>query len=233
MTAVEEASRHLILSCQGLVKAIAVRIHSNVPRCVELDDLIGYGELGLAEAAHDFDPARGVQFATYAYYRIRGAIFDGLAKMTWPTRAQIEQWLYDRNAGEVLRGEGEEKERPEDCLGAHTKHFGRITERLFVAYLASHADVDDETGPELTIEDRAAIPPSIQAARQENCQMLRELLKGLPADAQQLIQSMYFDGRNLSETAEKLGISKSWASRLHARTLDRLAGSLRRLGVDE
>jgi DNA-directed RNA polymerase specialized sigma subunit len=34
--------------------------------------------VGLAEAARQFDPSRGGQFTTYAYYRIRGAILDGL-----------------------------------------------------------------------------------------------------------------------------------------------------------
>jgi RNA polymerase sigma factor for flagellar operon FliA len=233
MSAVEEASRLLIMSCQGLVKAIAVRVHSNAPRSVSLDDLIGYGELGLAEAARDFDPERGVQFSTFAYYRIRGAIFDGLAKMTWPTRAQLNHWLYQRSAAAVLQGEAANGE-PHDCqLDEHATTFGRVTQQLFVAYLASNVSDVDEEWPELAIEDDTAPPPADEAARRENCRMLRELIKALPADAHQLIYSMYFDGQNLSEAAEKLGISKSWASRLHSRTLDRLAGSLRRLGVED
>jgi RNA polymerase sigma factor for flagellar operon FliA len=233
MSAVEEASRMLILSCQGLVKAIAVRVHSNAPRSVSLDDLIGYGELGLAEAARDFEPDRGVQFSTFAYYRIRGAIFDGLAKMTWPTRAQLNQWLYQRNAAEVLQADAGDGEPAECTLEEHVARFGRVTQQLFVAYLASSVDDEDAERPELAIEDDTALPPADLAARRENCHMLRELIKALPADAHQLIYSMYFEGQNLSEAAEKLGISKSWASRLHSRTLDRLAGSLRRLGVEE
>ena len=233
MKKVEEASRLLILSCQGLVKAIAVRVHSNAPRSVSLDDLIGYGELGLTEAARDFDPDRGVQFSTFAYYRIRGAIFDGLAKMTWPTRMRLNQWLYQRNADEVLQIEAGDGE-PCDCsLEEHVKKFGRVTQQLFVAYLASNFGGDDDDRPELAIEDAALPAPADVAARRENCLMLRELIKALPADAHQLIYSMYFDGQNLTEAAEKLGISKSWASRLHARTLERLAGSLRRLGVED
>jgi RNA polymerase sigma factor for flagellar operon FliA len=232
MSTVEDASRLLMLSCQGLVKAIAVRIHGGAPRCVELDDLIGYGELGLAEAAHDFDPERGVQFSTYAYYRIRGAIFDGLAKMTWPTRRQLNQWLFARNADDVLYGDAVIDEPVNCSLEMHAKRFGRVTRQLFVAYLVSHGDSEDGQ-PELAIEDTATLPASVHAARRENCQILHELLKALPADSHSLIYSMYFDDQNLSEAAEKLGISKSWASRLHARTLDRLAGSLRRLGVDD
>jgi RNA polymerase sigma factor for flagellar operon FliA len=233
MNAIDEASRLLIMSCQGLVKAIAVRIHSNAPRSVSLDDLIGYGELGLAEAARDFDPDRGVQFATFAYYRIRGAIYDGLSKMTWPTRAQLGRWLYQRNAADVLELEAGSGEPADYTLDEHATRLGRVTQQLFVAYLASNMADEDGERPELAIEDESALPPAEVAAQRENCLMLRELIKALPADAHQLIYNMYFEGQNLSEAAEKLGISKSWASRLHARTLDRLAGSLRRLGVEE
>lgn len=74
---------HWIEQCQGLVRSLAVRIHRKLPACIELDDLIAYGELGLLEAAQSFDPRRGCQFSTFAYYRIRGAIYDGAAKMGW------------------------------------------------------------------------------------------------------------------------------------------------------
>lgn len=56
---------------QSLVHALATKIHRNVPVRVELDDLVAYGEIGLAEAARDYDPSFGTQFTTFAYYRVR------------------------------------------------------------------------------------------------------------------------------------------------------------------
>jgi RNA polymerase sigma factor for flagellar operon FliA len=232
MSTVEESSRLRIISCQGLVKSIAVRVHSNVPRSVELDDLIGYGELGLTEAARDFDPDRGIQFSTYAYYRIRGAIYDGLAKITWPNRLRRQQLLYQRQADEILRAEAETAEAGELPPEDQATRLGRVSERLFVAYLAAHSHVDLDENGELVVEDRSAVPPSDHAARAECCRLLREVITTLPPDAHQLIHSVYFDGQNLTEASENLGISRSWASRLHARTLERLADSLRRRGVD-
>ena len=72
----------LIEQGQALVFSLAARIARSVPVRVDLEDLIGYGELGLAQAARDFVPDRGAEFTSYAYYRVRGAIFDGLAQMT-------------------------------------------------------------------------------------------------------------------------------------------------------
>jgi RNA polymerase sigma factor for flagellar operon FliA len=40
------------------------------------EDFMAAGKLGLVEAASRFEPDRGVPFLTYAFARIRGAIFD-------------------------------------------------------------------------------------------------------------------------------------------------------------
>jgi RNA polymerase sigma factor for flagellar operon FliA len=45
---------------------------------VAIEDLIGAGNVGLAEAARRFDPKKGNLFATFARHRIRGAITDSL-----------------------------------------------------------------------------------------------------------------------------------------------------------
>ncbi|MCC6510007.1 MAG: sigma-70 family RNA polymerase sigma factor, partial [Pirellulaceae bacterium] len=97
----------LIAEGQALVRSLALRIYRNVPVRVDLDDLIAYGEVGLAEAARDFQPDRGNQFSTYAYYRIRGAIYDGLAKMTWTSRARYRKMRYESMANDVLESERE------------------------------------------------------------------------------------------------------------------------------
>ena len=41
-----------------------------------------------------------------------------------------------------------------------------------------------------------------------------------------LIRGAYFEGLTLKEAGERIGISKAWASRLHAKTLGQLARSL-------
>ncbi len=78
------------------------RIHRSVPVRVDLEDLIAYGELGLAQAARDFDPSRDCRFVTFAYYRVQGAIYDGLAKMTWTSRSRYKRLRYQQLANDVL-----------------------------------------------------------------------------------------------------------------------------------
>ena len=80
MTIADNVPRELIDEGQALVKSLAARIHRNLPVHVDFDDLISYGQIGLAEAAQDFDAEQGTRFTTFAYYRIRGAILDGNVK---------------------------------------------------------------------------------------------------------------------------------------------------------
>ncbi len=61
-----------------LVGTIARTLSRGLPSCVELDELINDGVLGLMEALARYDPTRGVGFSTYAGHRIRGAMLDGL-----------------------------------------------------------------------------------------------------------------------------------------------------------
>ena len=56
--------QQLMTSCQGLVRSIAWKIHQRLPAHVDLEDLVSYGQIGLAEAARDFDSGRGGQFST-------------------------------------------------------------------------------------------------------------------------------------------------------------------------
>ena len=73
----------LVEQYRSFVTALAKKILRSLPSFVELEDLEGYGQIGLIEASRRFDPTRGVQFKTFAYYRIRGAIYDGIRKMAW------------------------------------------------------------------------------------------------------------------------------------------------------
>src|SRR5690606_40878733 len=57
---------------------------STMPHSIELSDLVQDGVLGLIDAAHRFDEARGIKFETFAERRVRGAIIDALRRDAWP-----------------------------------------------------------------------------------------------------------------------------------------------------
>jgi len=231
MTAPDQTPEQLVEQCQGLVRSLATRIRRKLPPNTDLEDLIAYGQVGLVEAARDFDPTRGSQFSTYAYYRIRGAIYDGLSKMTWFSRAQRKQVHYERMSNEVLRSEGEQgRQTANRSMETEIRWLRDTSRALTVVYLATHGSPQDEAD-EARLVDQSTPPPPAVAIGVESCEKLRELINALPPEAGTLIRATYFDGLTLQEAGQKIGVSKSWASRLHAKTLQRLARSLRLLEV--
>ena len=230
---VASKTHQLIESCQGLVRSLALKIHRGLPAQVELDDLIAYGQVGLSEAARDFDADRG-QFSTFAYYRIRGAIYDGLSSMSWIKRSQIRRLKYEQMADEVLRlesegGTGESAGNSGDDL----EWLKTVTSSLAMVYLATQAAGDDDESAELMVADDSTPEPEERAMTQEAHQKLNELIDRLPPDAAVLIRAAYFEGLTLTAAAQRLGIGKAWASRLHAKALQQLGKLLRNAGIFE
>jgi RNA polymerase sigma factor for flagellar operon FliA len=226
------SEKDLIQQGQALVRSLATRISRQSPPGVDFEDLVAYGELGLAEAARDFDPDKGCQFVTFAYYRIRGAIYDGLAKMTWTSRSRYRRLRFEQMAGEALAAEAGEAPRDETLVQGAT-WLGKVTDRLAVVYFATHGDESGGGIRDSTLEDPGAMSAPAIVARREISQQLRAMLETLPKVERDLIEAVYFQGTSLQEAANQLSISKSWASRLHARTLEKLGQSLRRMGVSE
>ena len=215
----------LIDEGQGLVRSLALKVHRGLPIRVELDDLIAYGQLGLAEAAQAYDPDQGTRFTSFAYYRIRGAIYDGVSKMSWTSRARLRRMRFQAMADEVLENEhGEDADNgsPEDDVA----WLGRVTERLAVVYLVTGEDDETGSSPVDNAVDTQDAPSKV-VANAELQRKLRTVVNDLPVDARRLITSIYFDGYTLTQAADRCGISKSWASRLHAKSLDQMAGWLK------
>lgn len=201
----------LINGCQGLVRSIAWKIHQKLPKSVDLDDLIGYGQVGLAEAARDFDSQRSVKFTTYAYYRVRGAILDGLSTMAWFTKADYARGNYERSANDLM----ETSRQSED--GNDTEWFRQTAHSLSMSYIMTHWG---DTG---VAEPTDSATPSDAAESDDLQHKVRGMIDELPTQEQTLMRGVYFDGLTIKAAGERIGISKAWASRLHARTLGSLA----------
>lgn len=233
MTTTPKTTNELIEECQGLVRSLAWKARAGLPRQVDLDDLIGYGQVGLAEAANAYDPSRNVKFATFAYYRVRGAIYDGITMMSWFRQSPSTWAKYEQATNEILQGDGSEQDdSQETTLEDEARWLKSIAGRLAVAYLATGPD-DSRSNEESQLVDESTPSPQTALCEKEVCRKLRALIDALPGQEGILIRAAYYEGLSLKEAARRIGVSKSWASRLHAKTLKRLANSLRQMGITE
>ena len=72
------ARNRLVLFYAPLVKFAAERIAAGVSHLGTLDDFCQIGVVGLIDAIERFDPSSGYKFSTYAGFRVRGSILDGI-----------------------------------------------------------------------------------------------------------------------------------------------------------
>jgi RNA polymerase sigma factor for flagellar operon FliA len=219
-----------------LVTLVARQVAASLGSGIEFDDLLAFGREGLLDAARRFDSARAVPFKSYANYRVRGAILDGARRVAPLPRRTYEKIAASRAASLVSEGELE-------FSAAVTPAGPEINEEFLLEHLAGVATAaaislaanaaNSRSSGELTLafaEFDAASSPEEAYARAELTANVRAALADLPAEEAELVRRHYFEGENLEVAGEKLGISKSWASRLHARAVHRLSKRLRALG---
>lgn len=205
-----------------LVHAIAGKLRSRLGKTMEPGDLLGYGTQGLMEAAKKFDPKQGVAFSTFAYYRIRGAIFDGMRTMAWYSRSDYARFRADERQNEYLanladRDGAERAARPSanadkaELLEDVADILGGVA-AVHIASIHAAQDVAD---------DRFKAPDQ-EVESAEEIARVRKALGKLPERERQLLELYYFRDMSLDAAGAKLGLSKSWASRLHARAVEHL-----------
>jgi RNA polymerase sigma factor for flagellar operon FliA len=219
------------------VRSIASKIKDQLPREIEFDDLYNYGMQGLLEAAERYDRKHGVTFQTFAYYRVRGAMFDGLRNMGWLPRHEYARLRFEERAAAYLSnltereaGAGAGGELPsvvnlEDEVRQVAEALGGVA-AIFVTTMEGQKERGD-TATGMTPS------PQLDVERQERDVAVEEALKELPEKERRLLQLYYFEDRPLEEAGKIMGLSKSWSSRLHARAIDLLKQSLARHVVPE
>jgi RNA polymerase sigma factor for flagellar operon FliA len=210
----------------SLVQAIAAKLKRTLPRSVEFDDLVGYGTKGLLEAAERFDPTQGATFTTFAYYRIRGAMLDGMRTMGWYSRADYARHRAEERANEYMRNQAERDTAARQAAPGNPP--GKAAALEAIADLLGGVATIHITSLEAagSIADEKLPAPDADLERVQSKARVRAALERLPEKERALMQMYYFGDKNLEEAGAVLGLSKSWACRLHARAVGILRDAL-------
>jgi RNA polymerase sigma factor for flagellar operon FliA len=204
----------LVEAHRSYAQALAAQILRGLPPRVERSEINAAAELGLVEAASGYDAKRGVQFKTFAYYRIRGAVYDCLRKMSWASGAVRRQLVADRGTNDYLRDYTEVSMPPADLADAG-RELERITGSVVCTYLLSLESLKFEIAA-----DGESAEQKMQGDEQRR--RLATALADLPPNNRQVVEEYYFRDLSLEQIGEKLKLSKSWVCRIHAKSLEML-----------
>jgi RNA polymerase sigma factor for flagellar operon FliA len=221
-TSVRAEADRLIESHVSYSHAIAAEVVRKLPPDLERKDIEGWAELGLVEAAHSFDPTRGVQFKTFAYYRIKGAIYDGLRKMGWYSKGLYQQMRFEMHANDYMQDVSCDPSHGA-APAAQLQGLKDVAANLISCYMLSLEAMPQEP------EDQSKRSAEEEVVRNQESKNLHLSLAQLPETNRRVLEYCYFQGLTLEEAGRKLGLSKSWVCRLHAKSLELLRLQLARL----
>lgn len=233
-----DAANELIRNYMYLVNFHVERIATNLPSNINKDDIKSLGLLGLYDALNKFEPARDLKFDTYASFRIRGAIIDGLRKEDWLSRSTREKTKKVERAARELEqifqrapsadeiAEKVNMKAPEVELAIRDSLFANL---LSIEEKSKDGSGELKEGIGYSIPDETTELPENFVLKNEMKAELAEEIKSLNKNEQMVISLFYHEELTLTEIGQVLGLTTSRISQIHKRSIFKLRNSLKKI----
>ena len=222
-----ECQQERVVASLPFVESLARRMASTMPHSIDLGDLVQDGVLGLMDAAHRYDEARGIKFETFAERRVRGAMIDALRRDAWPrgvrrvrreleaAREQLRRELgAEPTLSDLARRVGSDEARLERTIL-------RINTIESTSPLANFDSIDSASLPAVLVPSEPPSPHRL-FEQSEVRGRVRSALAQLPARERRIIGMYYFAEATMKQIGEAIGVNESRVSQLHARAMQRL-----------
>jgi RNA polymerase sigma factor FliA len=200
---------------QPYAKRLAVRLYVlRRDNSVSFADYLQYAHVGLVESIDRFEPERPVLFETFASYRIRGAILNGLAKET-ELSAQRQYWAARvRDRVRSLQSDALDH----DDVAKTLDGFVGLTVGLAIGLLLE--------SPLEPADESTASNPYAAAELGQLVLRIKERVAALPERERELLDLHYFQHEPFQEIAARFNVTKGRISQLHSQALQRLRAQL-------
>lgn len=223
----------LIKRYTPLVSYHVQRISTSLPKNVSRDELTSLGMMGLFDALNKFDISRDLKFDTYASFRVRGAIIDGLRKEDWLPRSAREKSKKLEVQIEMMEQQLQRHVTPIEIareLGVSVEDVYQTVQEHFMSNILSmdehSSEPDDSEGKSFVIRDEQVRTPEQEIIRTELFDDLVENIKKLNDKEQQVLSLFYSEELTLTEIGEMLHLSTSRISQIHSKALFKLRSLL-------
>ena len=229
----QDEQEQMMLEQMPAVRWIARRIHERLPQHVDLEDLVSAGTLGLIDAFRKFDPAKQVQFRSYAQFRIRGAILDSLRTLDWSPRDLRRKGRAVEEAVRKLTAQfGRAPQEPEVAreMGLDLEDYQQLLGELKGLEIGTlHMERGEDSGE----EDLAYIPnppeedPLFRCLRGEMRERLAAAIDALPERERLVVTLYYYEEMTMKEIGLAMGVVESRVSQIHSSAVVHLRARLR------
>ena len=200
------------------VRSLAAQVRKQFNSQLEMDELVAWGQVGLLEASERFDPKVGANFLTFAHYRIKGAIFDGLRKMGVLKGSEARQAGAGDRANAYM-GNLADRDQGSNRGGSVDDDVREISSAVTGLAMVFATSLEGTEGLQ---RSDAQLPADERLELEQMKSRVRAAIGKLPEKERRLLEGYYFQAKTLEEAGAEIGQSKSWASRLHARAVERL-----------
>src|SRR4030095_10516511 len=220
-----------VIASIPFVEQLARRVAATMPHSIDIGDLVQDGVIGLIDAAHRFDEARGIKFETFAERRIRGAMIDALRKDAWPRGVRRQRRELEAAREELRRELGHEPSLADLAakVGSDEKRLGRTIVRInaieSTSPLENNEHLDESTLPTALIPSEPEQPDAAYE-RQETRDRVCAAIASLPPREQKVIGLYYYGEATMKQIGAEIGVNESRVSQLHARAIRRLRDAL-------
>lgn len=185
---------------------------------VEFGDYLQLAYVGLLDSVERYHAGGEAQFATFATYRIRGAILNGMAKMT-ESRSRLSYLKQAR------------RDRAESIAQTSGRDLAALLE--LVVGIALTFQLEEAAAEQEAVAAPEATNPYASALYHDMQRRVREVLGLLPQRERQIIHYHYFHQIGFDEIGALLGVTKGRVSQLHGQALALVRANLQRQRVAE
>ena len=208
---------------EGLViaESVAKRMQRKLGGLVGADELLAIARPALLEAARAYDPERA-PFAPYLVMRLKWAMLDEVRRMR--RRRKVAARAAACAALERLAEDAAENESA-GPLRTEPEYQADLTRLLAERAAAMAVGIASVPDTERHADENES--PEEQLARGELRRDMLRAIETLPDRQRALVERHYFAEEAFDAIAADLGVSKSWASRLHTQAMGTLAVLLR------
>lgn len=220
-----------------LVQFHVERIASHLPSSVSKDDINSFGLLGLYDAINKFEADRNLKFDTYASFRIKGAIMDGLRKEDWLPRTLRDKTKKVERATNKLEQELQRKPTSEEIGNEIDMSKDEVESVVKDALFSNVMSIEEKPttqnefteGIGYTIPDEDSLQPEEEMMQQE---LEMDLVKGIRAlnkNEQMVISLFYNEELTLTEIGQVLDLTTSRISQIHKKAIYKLKNILNKI----